>query len=234
MPMLIETPEDYFRGHQGDFFEFAYRGPQNKKAFVKHRGERNAWLKKLLPKRPLIHLGPSEYSGWICGGPTLSATPADESIRQAFLERWTFPSSPWELVEHRYADWHASLTSCNVLESPLHPARCVRYWQLPEGPLLLGQNNAGHHLSRRDAQWWFSHDMPGHRADQRTGIVSGEYYVEQLGDEGKACHVASIDWEEFNELDVAKQLETNPEFIAWLRKTLSIPDEDILQISTWL
>jgi hypothetical protein len=232
MPMLISTPEEYFREKQEDFFEFAYCGPINNKNFYKYRDAFNAWWEERFPEHPVTRLGPSEYSGWILGGPSMSTTPPDEAVRQAFLEKWTYKKSPWKLVEHRYADWLSAVQSCQIVSAPLQERRRVRYWQRPEGPLLLSQNTSGELLSRADARWWFSHDMPGHSADARTKLVSGEYFYYPPSDRAKEAHRASIDWEVIEELYAAQALEKSPAFMTWLRETLSIPDGEALKIIT--
>ena len=234
MPMLISTPEDYFREKQEDFFEFEYCGKENRTAFAKHRDEMNEWWDKLFPQHQVTRLGPSEYSGWICGGPGMSTTPVNETVRKAFLEKWTFKSSPWKLVEHRYNDWLTAVRSCEVVAAPLQVRRSVRYWQLPEGPLLLGQNAAGRLLSRHDAKWWFSQDMQGHKADLRMGMVSGVYFYHPSNTAGKTDHLASIDWEDVADLEAAKKLEGSKKFKKWLRTTLAIPDNEKLEITTEL
>ena len=221
MPMLISTPEGFFRAEKRDFFEFSYCGKPTKKAFKKHLGEMNAWWESTFPQHATTVLGPSEYSGWIEGGPGMSTTAADEVVKQGFLDRWSERSSPWTLVHHRYSEWLELLESCEVIPATLAESRSVRFWRFQDGPLLISPMQNGRLLSLRDAQWWlanFAHRPHG----IQSNVISGEYKFFTERDAAN-LHYVTIDWESIDELKVACDLATDPEFRAWLCATLSVP-----------
>lgn len=230
MPMLISTPEGFFRAEKRDFFEFSYCGKPTKKAFKKHLSEFNAWWKATFPQYATTVLGPSEYSGWIIGGPGMVTTPADELVKQGYLDRWSDKSSPWTMVHHRYSDWLELLESCEVIPAPLAESRSVRFWRLQEGPLLISPMQNGRLLSLRDARWWLANF--GHRLhESQSNAISGEYKV-FTEKEAVSLRYVTIDWENNDELYIARNLESDPEFRAWLCATLSVPQGEKMIVTS--
>ena len=109
MPQLIHTPEEVFRRERRDIYTLEFQEGSSEdiqKTFKKMQ----AWFKQNTPDSPTEMLAPSEYSGWIDGGPTslrIAFTPADLAI---FCEQWENTDGGsldprFQCCIHPYADW---------------------------------------------------------------------------------------------------------------------------------
>jgi hypothetical protein len=103
--MLLSTPEDWFRTHQRDFYEFR---PSKGQAALPP--DLTTWLATNLPNRKLERLGPSEKSGWIIGGPTMLVMAMDEEEIQRYSEHWEDAAGKsidlrWQCYQWSYVSW---------------------------------------------------------------------------------------------------------------------------------
>jgi hypothetical protein len=105
MPQRISTPEEWFRTQACDFFAIGLA-----KGVKEVPAELKEWFKQHLPHRSLTPIGPSEHSGWICGGPVMYQVAMDENDLKAFCERWEDRSGKsldprWQCYQCCYWDW---------------------------------------------------------------------------------------------------------------------------------
>lgn len=87
MPMLLSTPERWFRTRQCDFYEFRPADAEDDRP-VDLPAELTDWLAASFPDRELQPLGPSEHSGWISGGPAMKVLPLNTEEVQRYSQRW--------------------------------------------------------------------------------------------------------------------------------------------------
>lgn len=118
MPQIISTPEAWFREKQTSFYqidfdigydEYSQLGDEGWKRLIKaEKSSLEAWLVEFMPNVEWVVLGPSEYSGWIMGGPALkSAVLHDEQVN-LFQSGWS-KHPYWRLVERRFEDWRSNM-----------------------------------------------------------------------------------------------------------------------------
>lgn len=188
MPYLIDTPEGWFRTKQKDLYVLDYRvgdesdflsdsemGTINKK----YRDDQeilSEWFLVNLPATPLEVLGPSEYSGYILGGPCNIVADFDESSLATFCASWDKADSMWQVELKHYAQWLAQVQSCKLLPIPLATQQRVRWWHTPTGIILMSEAHDGILLSRRDAWWQLQQLVPELQSAKLDDFPYGEYY----------------------------------------------------------
>lgn len=189
MPYLLNSPEGWFRTKQCDIHELAYVVPDNiweltakendriKRQYRQDSEKLTKWFEENLPGVELTILGSSEYSGYILGGPTMKVANFDEAGRKAFEAHW-LPKQPWQIVIHSYADWAKRIASVRLLETPANPDESCRWWDTPEGIVLMSADFAGKLLSQYDANWLLKQFRPKLAKVEEYAYPYGEYYVQ--------------------------------------------------------
>lgn len=166
MPQLVCTPEGWFRTHQRDLHLIRPTKKEvSKKEWISQQKKLHAWFAATLPSATLGVIGPSEYSGWLMGGPAYISVDIDSSGIGIFNEAWGADSF-WKVESWSYADWRNRVESAILLQVPLTEMHDnLRWWDIPEkGILLLDANTTGTFvgvepeshtftLSKQDA-WW--------------------------------------------------------------------------------
>lgn len=164
MPYLIDTPEGWFRQHQRDIhilkykvFKNFYDLPKRRQKIIEKRYRKDCdaleqWFQACLPHTELTILGPSEYSGYIIGGPAVKVADFDQAGLATFLEHWK-PGQRWRVAMERYADWETNLASTRLLTVPNVREQACRWWDTPQGFILLSCCQDGRQLSLGDAGW---------------------------------------------------------------------------------
>ena len=129
MPVIISTPEDWFRTKQRDLNIIQYRGPEeNNKHHQKEKNnidspfmlaqkELNAWFDERLHNTRLRILGPSEYSGWVTGGPSNFTADFDEFGLALFNDSWD-ENSAWYIEILPIANWQQRIEATQLLSLP--------------------------------------------------------------------------------------------------------------------
>ncbi len=193
MPMLVSTPEDWFRTRQKDFYLLRYQveprshSEKAHKAWQKkYQGDQTvlfAWFEQNLPTVHLDIYGASEYSGWITGGPCAHGVDLDESAVAIFRAAWDKTDSPWQLELQSFDKWSRQIDSCCLLPIPLAIQQNIRWWDMPGGIVLLSKRDDGQRLSRWDAWWRLVQLIPALAETHIDSFPNGEYWIdEKYGD----------------------------------------------------
>ncbi len=105
MSQLIDSPESWFRTRGCNYFEF--RSAADQKALPP---ELTDWLQSHLPHRPLIALGRSQQSGWVCGGHVMRGMQMCAEDLALYRTRWEDSDGnnldpSWPCWQWRHEDW---------------------------------------------------------------------------------------------------------------------------------
>jgi len=189
MPYLIDTPEGWFRKHCCDIHVLEYEIPEDfeklssrqqealRKQYRKDNQILERWIKANLPCVELTILGPSEYSGYIIGGPTMRGADFDAASREAFEQHWA-AGRPWRVRIEPYADWAKKIESVRLLDIPASPNESCRWWDTPQGIILMSTDLEGNLLSRYDAFWRLKQLRPELTSTDVFASPYGEYVVQ--------------------------------------------------------
>lgn len=185
MPMLLSTPERWFRTHQCDFFEFR-PSESNEDLPI----ELTEWFAGNLPNRPLKRLGPSEYSGFICGGASMLVLAMNDDEVQMFSRRWEDASGKsidprWQCFQWPYLNWRTKLDGVEVFKGPVSAGTNCR-WLLCEVGLdwLRGQYSSENIPSNAypgdptfDDWWIVCQHFPEVRDATQTPFIMGVVFT---------------------------------------------------------
>ena len=134
MPMLVSTPEQWFRARQCDLYHFRLADGQKGLPV-----ELKDWIAKNLldPKNQI--LGPSEHSGWISGGPCFPTIAMSDAEVLKFSDRWEDADGKsldpcWQCYQRRYTDWLETFDRIEVFKG--RPPKGAQYrWLLCDAGL---------------------------------------------------------------------------------------------------
>lgn len=189
MPYLIDSPEGWFRKRQKDLYSLTYRWPENtdelpepEQKAIQEKNRRDclqltAWFDANLPTTERQQLGPSEYSGWVCGGPGSIAIDFDPAGLVAFKEAWGSNDSPWELEHESIAEWQQKLNNCQLLVSPRPAPENLHWWDTPTGFIFIAIPANGDSLSRYDAAWRLTQLRPDLSGALTEDYPYGTFYA---------------------------------------------------------
>lgn len=169
MPHLIDTPEEWFRREMRDLHLVIPTDSEreySKEEFIAAQKVLHAWFADNLPSTTLSIIGPSEYSGWIEGGPRYLTANLDSQGLAVFNAAWG-KGSFWKIETWCFADWRKRVDSANLISSPARNIRRTRWWDTPRGLLLLDAST----------QVVFEHVDPG---DLTLSIEDGWWRIQQL------------------------------------------------------
>ena len=199
MPYRIDTPEGWFRKRRRDIHALEYEVPEDfeklssrqqevlRKQYAKDCHALEQWIKANLPRVELSILGPSEYSGYIIGGPTMKVADFDASTRRTFEQHWA-AGDPWRVRVEPYTDWAKKIESVRLLETPAFPNGCCRWWDTPQGIILMSADREGNLLSSYDAVWRLKQCRPEFASTDLFAHPYGEYIV-QLDIDGEKTYL---------------------------------------------
>ena len=171
MPYLLETPEKWFRTRHRDIHELVYDAPEDlwnrskhKRDFYQRQFRKDTkkllwWLKKFLPDVHTQIMGPSEYSGYILGGPMMLVVDFDAESRQRFETLWT-GRQPWRIEVHAHAEWATKVASVRISDAPGLPDEPCLWWDTPSGFILMSAYDSQRLLSFYDAEWLLMQKRP--------------------------------------------------------------------------
>lgn len=191
MPYRIDTPEGWFRTKQKDLYVLNYRADDEgdclsdsemeaiNKKYKEDQKVLSEWFLVNLPTTNLEVLGPSEYSGWILGGPCNVVADFDELSLAKFCATWGKPDSLWQVELEPYAQWLTKVRSCQLLTLPLATQQRVRWWDTSVGIILMSKANDDALLSRRDAWWWLQQLVPELEGAKLDDCPYGEYFPKE-------------------------------------------------------
>lgn len=166
MPMIISTPEEWFRIQRRDLYLIVLNenlGDPTKDKYKEYQQLLNKWFDEHLPKTPLSIIGASENSGWIEGGPSYFTADLDTNTLAIFNTAWG-PESEWKIEVWSFEEWRERVESLNLITSPGLNYKKVRWWDTSRGILFLNaitqgrfvggeENTEEIHLTHRDG-WW--------------------------------------------------------------------------------
>lgn len=240
MPQLISTPEDWFRNQMRDLYLIcpAQESKFSKKKYMAEQKKLHAWFADHLPHTPLSIVGPSEYSGWIEGGPRYLAADFDSAGLAAFTAAWG-EEKFWRIEIWSFADWRKRVETVELLTSPVGNLQKIRWWDTPRGILMLNANTKGNFLgglsvdasegllSLHDGWWRLQQLFPEFSELKADTFPCGLYWPA----ENKNCpsfmiieYVFGGGWDSDN---YAKDVQK----IRSLKNTIGIPDDMPLEIS---
>lgn len=191
MPYLIDTPEGWFRKRRRDIHVLEYEIPEEfenlssrqqealRKQYRKDSQILERWIKANLPGVELTILGPSEYSGYIIGGPTMKVADFDAPARKVFEQHW-IAGQPWRVRIEPYADWAKKMDSVRLLTSQANPDESCRWWDTPQGIILMSADQEGKLLSSYDAAWRLKQLRPELAGVKDSAYPYGEYIVQPV------------------------------------------------------
>ena len=189
MPYRIDTPEGWFRKNhrnihvleyeiQEDFEKLSSRQQEAlRKQYLRDCEIVDQWIKTHFPHVELSILGASEYSGYILGGPTMKVADFDVASLEAFEQHWTV-GQPWRVRVEPYADWAKKIESVHLLKIPGCPNESCRWWDTPQGIILLSADREGNLLSRHDAAWHMKQLCPEFANLDVFAYPYGEYIAQ--------------------------------------------------------
>jgi hypothetical protein len=174
MPMIISTPEDWFRSQGRDLHVLNYQFPPEVEANYDSLSKRKQqsvqaqykrafksmtnWLAEELPEAACQTIGPSEYSGYICGGPSYLSADFTAASLAKFQLRWCGEDSPWRCDVWPLAEWRQRLDASHIIPALPHLPPMLRWWDTPEGVILMASDPGAQSLSSRDA-WLRLHEL---------------------------------------------------------------------------
>lgn len=146
MPVIIDSPEAWFRTQQRDLHVIDYRKKPDfydlddrdkiRLRIVQDKNLLKDWFKTHLPTIALSVIGPSEYSGWIEGGPRYLTADFDSAGLSLFEASWD-ENSLWKIEVWPFSGWKRRLDSARLLTAPLTVMEKLRWWDTPQGMLLV-------------------------------------------------------------------------------------------------
>ena len=179
MPIILSSPEAWFRTKGCDFYEFRSTDFDDADAFFRQPKKLPSlltdWLASTFPDRSLQRLGPSEHSGFICGGPRLEVikmSPEEVSLYSAQWEDATGKCNDarWQCYQWPYEMWLEKFEHINVaLGRP--PEGTAYRWLLCNAGLFTitgsytaegSKNQSCPDLPCFDDWWWMRQQFPGH------------------------------------------------------------------------
>jgi hypothetical protein len=240
MPYLIDTPEQWFREQGKDLYTFEYQvdcddwTSRDKKVAWKTQNERDVenleqWFAVYLPEKPLTWIAPSEYSGWILGGPCCLTAEMDESSLAKFNQSWSCPESPWRVIKLSYASWIENIHACHLLPTPLTIRQPVSWWDTPRGFILLSANREGMLLSKWDAGWRLPQLGPDLKGIEAKSLPHGEYQPEM--ETGHAGYIIIDCGDLLHGTWNSREYQKNLTRLALLREALGIDAGEEVDIS---
>lgn len=164
MPVIIHSPEHWFRTQQRDLYVINYRkepdffADYDESQMVHDEQVLKNWFKVHLPNIPLSIIGPSEYSGWIEGGPRYLTADFDSARLSRFEATWD-ENYLWKIEVWPFSKWKQRIDSVRLLTAPLYVMENVRWWDTPQGVLVVSSytSDPGYgedgFLSLEDG-WW--------------------------------------------------------------------------------
>lgn len=193
MPRIISTPEEWFRTNKRDLhlirFIRAHRRTKIKpRQFKKLHSQLRSWLATKLPEVPVKVIGPSEYSGWLFGGPGYLVADFGVSDIELFYSVWRHKEF-WKIESWSYSEWRKRVESAALLQMPITTTpSLVRWWDTPQGIILLDAATTGAFidvapgtrvLSRRDSWWRLQQLVPEYESMDINTFPNGYYLKSQ-------------------------------------------------------
>jgi hypothetical protein len=239
MPMIISTPEEWFRDQRRDLYLIVLNenhGKFSKKKNMANQKLLNKWFDEHLPNTPLRIIGSSENSGWITGGPCYFTADFDANTLAIFNAAWE-PESAWKIEVWSFDEWRERVESVNLITSPGLEYKKVRWWDTSRGILILngitqgrfvgGNEKTGEiHLTLRDGWWRLQQHFPEFSEYRADKFPSGVFWPH--ANSGNKSFLI-LDWTchaEWKPEDYVKDVQK----IQNLKKAIGIPEDMPIEI----
>lgn len=246
MPYLISTPENWFRTQKRDLHLICARNTQgrfSKRKYAEAQKLLHAWFSDNLPHTSINIVGPSEYSGWIEGGPNYLTADLGKSDIAIFNTSWGNDSF-WKIETWPFLDWRMRVESTNPLPSPALGflktfSNCgdvlqqVLWWDTPRGILLLDAYSCGtfvglesgeQPLGLKDGWWRIQQLFPEFYDDKAETFPSGYYRIWKTGQS-----VLMVEWVFLADWD-SEEYANNAHNIQHLMDAIGISESPSLEI----
>lgn len=228
MPMLISTPEAWMREQQRDLYLIQFKvgeedifghskkKKQGRNTLEKAEADLRAWFAEHLPNVPLQEFGPSEYSGFLCGGPRYLGADFTPEALAIFESQQETPEGQsvdprWQCYVMPFARWIEKLDGFPLLKADELPTEFnARWFDTSEGILLLGQNAAEHIPAERDGWFQLQRLFPSLKGLGLDSIAHGTCMINS----NRAF--INKDWATMQDLDFDLDLTQLPEIIRLL------------------
>jgi hypothetical protein len=189
MPMIISTPEEWFRVQRRDLYLIVLNedlGQPSKDKYMEFQKLLNKWFDENLPNTLLRIIGSSENSGWVTGGPGYFTADFDANTLAIFNAAWGAESA-WKIEVWSFEKWREQVESANLISSPGLEYKKVRWWDTSRGILFLdaitqgvfvgGDEQPGEiHLTHRDGWWRLQQLFPEFSEYRADKFPSGVFW----------------------------------------------------------
>jgi hypothetical protein len=236
--MIVSTPEEWFRSKGTDFFELR---PTEDGAQLPQ--ELLDWVAAALPGRSVQRLGPSEYSGYISGGPSMEVLELNAQELAAFCARWEDADAKcidprWQCYQWPRQDWLDKLARVEVFEGLPPPGTVCRWFLCDVGACWFrgsyfgkGRKNFEGEPGRDD--WWLVRQRLPH-----LKIAEGEFFAmgfNAIGHDEKRIVVYELYQERDGDVGYAgfERFSKETVFTDRIRQDLGVP-EDVEITFGWL
>jgi hypothetical protein len=134
------------------------------------------WLDQFCPNSPYFVLTPSEYSGYLMGGPMMLSCIFTGDDQLKLTQQWRKDSKPlrYEIRSFSHSEWLAMLKATSCSQGDETPALPCRWWLINETLYAVGQNCNGHVLSIDDAEYRIRDEFPALKTLDLSHFPSGE------------------------------------------------------------
>ena len=239
MPYLIDTPEEWFRSEMRDLHLVRPTDTEreySKDEFVAAQKILRTWFADNLPSTTLSIIGPSEYSGWIEGGPRYMVADLDSQGLAVFNAAWS-KDSFWKITTWRFSDWGKRVESADLILPPARNIRRARWWDTPRGILLLDASTqvlfehvspGEYTLSLRDGWWRIQQLFPELSSHKANSFPCGYFWPVQEDNFFVSTLIIEypgfgVDWDPDAYKKDAQKMQK-------LKEALGIPDDLPIQI----
>jgi hypothetical protein len=233
MPMIIPTPEEWFRNEKRDLYLIRYQrsGKFSKKKNMADQIALNNWFEKQLPNTPLSIIGPSEYSGWITGGPSYFTADFDSASLAIFNSAWG-AGTAWKIEACSFDEWRDRIESINLLTSPGLKYKKVRWWDTSRGIFIMNAITEGRYvdsddkaselqLTRNDGWWRLQQLIPEFSELSVDTFPSGVFWpqADSIGNTYLILdYVFNADWK-------SEIYAKDEEKIRHIKRAIGVPDD---------
>lgn len=236
MPVILDSPEAWFRTQQRDLYVIDYRKEPDfndlddeedtRLRIAQDQKPLKDWFKTHLPNTALSVIGPSEYSGWIEGGPCYLTADFDSAALSLFEASWD-ENSLWKIEVSLFSGWKQRIDSTRLLIAPLTEMKKLRWWDTPQGMLLVSTytDDPGYcedgFLSLEDGWWKVQQAYPEYSGLSANTFPCGTFWPVRYKGHPPFVFVEFFWDQSWNSRDYV----ADPDNVSRLKHALGMPDD---------